>query len=264
MADRSGTPPGLDLAIPNPARIYDYLLGGKDNYAVDRAAVERVLRVVPDLHRMARANREFALRSVAVIAQAGVRQFIDIGTGIPVSPTVHAAAREFDPRARVVYVDYDPVVQAHNEALLAGDPCVAAVRADIRRPELIVGHREVLRLIDFSEPVGLLCAAVLHHVSDEEEPAAIMARFRARLATGSYVVVSQFASDSDPEGMAAIKAQGADTPAALFFRSRDQIRGFLDGLELLEPGVVAVNEWRPDKTEAPTQLKIVGGVGRKA
>ena len=264
MADRTGAPPGIDPAIPNPARIYDYLLGGKDNYAVDRAAVDTVLTVVPDLHRMARANREFALRSVAVLAQAGVRQFIDIGTGIPASPTVHAVAREADPSARVVYVDYDPVVQAHNKALLASDPWVTAVRADIRRPELIVGHREVQRLIDFGEPVGLLCAAVLHHVQDEEDPAGIMARFRERIAAGSFVVVSQFATDSDPEGMAEMQAQGAGTPAALYFRSRDQIRGFLDGLELLEPGVVTVSEWRPEKAEAPTRLKIVGGVGRKS
>ena len=264
MADRAVTPPGIYPAIPNQARVYDYLLGGKDNYAADRAVVDEVLAVVPDVRRVARANRAFVLRTVAVLAQAGMHQFIDLGTGIPTSPSVHTVARQADPAVRVVYVDHDPVVQAHNEALLASDRRVATVLADIRRPEMVIGHREVQRLIDFTEPVGVLCVATLHLVRDEEDPAGIIARFRERMAPGSHLVVSQFAADSDPAATAQLHAVDAGTPVETYFRSRDEILGFFDGLELLEPGLVSVDEWRPEVTEAPTQLKIVGGVGRKA
>jgi S-adenosyl methyltransferase len=145
-------------AQPAAARIYDYLLGGTDNYAVDRAAAERVLAVAPDQRRLARANRAFAIRAVRVLAEAGIRQFIDLGTGFPTSPSVHEAARQADPSARVVYVDHDPVVHAHNTALLATDDRSASVQADIRRPEDILGHPDVARLIDLGEPVVLLCA----------------------------------------------------------------------------------------------------------
>jgi S-adenosyl methyltransferase len=264
MADITGTPPGLNPGMPNQARVYDYLLGGKDNYAVDRAAVDEVLIAVPDARRVARANRAFALRTVTVIAQAGVRQFIDLGTGIPTSPSVHEVARRTDPAVRVVYVDHDPVVQAHNEALLASDRRVATVLADIRRPEAVIGHREVQRLIDFTEPVGVLCAATLHLIRDEEDPGGIMARFRERMVPGSHLVVSHFAADSDAAATAQLHAVDAGTPVETYFRCREGIRGFFDGLELLDPGLVSVQEWRPEVTEAPTLLKIVGGVGRKA
>jgi hypothetical protein len=264
MVNRAGTQPGNDPAIPNQARVYDYLLGGKDNYAADRAAVDEVLVAVPDVRRMARANRAFAMRAVAVIAQAGVRQFIDLGTGIPTSPSVHEVARRADPAARVVYVDHDPVVQAHNEALLASDRRLTTVLADIRRPEMVVGHREVQRQIDFTEPVGVLCIATLHLVRDEDDPGGIISRFRDRMARGSYLVVSQFSTDSDAAAAAKLHAVDAGTPVETYFRSRDEISCFFDGLELLAPGLVSVDEWRPEVPEAPTQLKIVGGVGRKA
>jgi hypothetical protein len=154
------TSPASDPAQPAAARIYDYLLGGKDNCAVDRAAAEKVLAVAPDQRRLARANRAFAIRAVRVLAEAGIKQFIDLGTGFPTSPSVHEAARQADPSARVVYVDHDPVVHAHNTALLATADRVASVQADIRRPEDIFGHPDVARLIDLGEPVVLLCVTV--------------------------------------------------------------------------------------------------------
>ena len=264
MTGRPGKSREFDPAVPSAARIYDYLLGGKDNYAVDRAAAEKVLAVAPDQRRLARANRAFAMRSVAVLAEAGVRQFIDLGTGIPASPSVHAVARQAAPSARVVYVDHDPVVQTHNAALLAGDPQVAAVQADIRQPAAILGHPDVLRLIDFTEPVGVLCVAVLHLVRDEEDPAGVIAGFREPMVSGSHLVLSQFAAESDPAGMARLRAVADGTPVETYFRSRDEIRRFFDGLELLEPGVVSVDEWRQDGIAAATRLKIMGGVGRKA
>ena len=170
------TSPGNDAARPAAARIYDYLLGGKDNYAVDRDAAERVLAVAPDQRQLARANRAFAIRAVGLLASAGIRQFVDLGTGFPTSPSVHEAARRADPSARVVYVDYDPLVHVHNTALLAQDDQVISVQADVRQPESILDHPEVARLIDFGQPVGVLCVAVLHLVPDAEDPEGIVAR----------------------------------------------------------------------------------------
>ena len=256
------TSPGSDPSQPAAARIYDYLLGGKDNFAVDRAAADKVLAVAPDQRRLARANRAFAIRAVRVLAEAGIGQFIDLGTGFPTSPSVHEAARRADPLARVVYVDYDPVVQVHNMALLAKDDQIVSVLADIRRPEMILDHPDVARLVDFSQPVGVLCAAVLHLVPDAEDPEGIVARFRDRMCAGSYLVLSQFASDSDPEAMAELRAVAAGTPVETYFRPRSQILRFFNGLELIEPGLTDVQEWRQDIT-APTRLKIAGAVGRK-
>jgi len=258
-----GDEPGLDPAQPAAARIYDYLLGGKDNYEVDRAAAEQVLAVAPDQRRLARANRAFAIRATRVLAAAGVRQFLDLGTGFPTSPSVHEAARQVDPAARVVYVDHDPVVYAHNAALLASDDRVAAVQADIRQPAAILSHPEVTRLIDFAAPVGVLCVAVLHLVPDSEQPAGIVAQYRDAMSPGSFLVLSQFASESNPEAMAELRAVAAGTPVQTYFRPRAAIQAFFAGFELLEPGLTWVEEWRPDSIAAPTRLRIAGAVGRK-
>jgi hypothetical protein len=260
--DERVTSPGKDPAQPAAARIYDYLLGGKDNYAVDRAAADKVLAVAPDQRWLARANRAFAIRAVRVLAEAGISQFIDLGTGFPTSPSVHEAARRADPSARVVYVDRDPVVHVHNTALLAKDDHVVSVLADIRRPEVILDHPDVARLVDFSQPVGVLCVAVLHLVPDAEDPEGIVAQYRDRMCAGSYLVLSQFASDSDPEAMSELRAVAEGTPVETYFRPRSQILRFFNGLELMEPGLTDVQEWRQDIT-APTRLKIAGAVGRK-
>jgi hypothetical protein len=258
-----GVPSGLDPAEPSAARIYDYLLGGKDNYEVDRVAADRVLAVAPDQRRLARDNRAFAVRAVRALTATGLRQFIDLGTGIPTSPSVHEVAREAIPSARVVYVDHDPLVQVHNAALLASDEKVATVQADIRQPGVILSHPDVTALIDFTEPVGVLCVAVLHLVPDSQNPAGIIAAYRDHLSAGSYLVLSQFASESDPAAMAALHAVAAGTPVETYFRPREQIRGFFAGLDLLEPGLVMVQDWRQNAIAAPTKLKIAGGVGRK-
>ncbi|HEY9243003.1 MAG TPA: SAM-dependent methyltransferase [Streptosporangiaceae bacterium] len=254
---------GLDPSQPAAARIYDYLLGGKDNYAVDRAAAERVLAVAPDQRRLARANRAFAIRATRTLAASGVRQFLDLGTGFPTSPSVHEAARQADPAARAVYVDHDPVVHVHNAALLAGDDQVAAVQADIRQPATVLSHPEVTRLIDFAEPVGVLCVAVLHLVPDSEQPAGIVAQYRDAMSAGSFLVLSQFASESDPAAMAGLHAVAAGTPVQTYFRPKAAIEGFFTGFELLEPGLSWVEDWRPDNTAVPTRLRIAGAVGRK-
>jgi hypothetical protein len=256
------TSPGNDSARPAAARIYDYLLGGKDNYAVDRTAAERVLAAAPDQRQLAQANRAFAIRAVGALASAGIRQFVDLGTGFPTSPSVHEAARQADPGARVVYVDYDPLVHVHNTALLAQDEQVVSVRADIRQPETVLDHPDVTRLIDFGQPVGVLCVAVLHLVPDAEDPGGIVAGFRDRMCAGSYLALSQFASDSDAEAMAELRAVAAGTAVETYFRPRDAILRFFDGFSLVPPGLTDVEKWRQDGA-APTRLKIAGAVGRK-
>jgi S-adenosyl methyltransferase len=263
MVQDVGMPAGMDPTKPSAARIYDYLLGGKDNYAVDRAAADKVLSVAPDQRRLARANRAFAIRALRVLAEGGIRQFIDLGTGLPSSPSVHEVARQIDPSARVVYVDYDPIVRAHNTALLAGDDQVTSIQADIRQPEAILDHPDLSRLIDFARPVGVLCVAVLHLISDAEDPGGIIAQFRDRMSPASGLVLSQFASESNQEAMAELRAVAAGTPVETYFRSQNQILHFFDGFELLEPGLTSVQEWRQDSIAAPTRLKISGAVGRK-
>jgi S-adenosyl methyltransferase len=257
-------PAGGDASVPSPARVYDYLLGGKDNYPVDRAVADRLLAVAPDSRLVARANRAFLQRAVRfVAAEADVGQFIDLGTGIPTSPSVHELARESDPAARVVYVDNDPLVKVHNDAKLATDPRVVTVRADIRRPEAILNAPEVQRLIDFSRPVAVLLVAVLHFVADDEDPAGIIGFFRDRIAAGSHLVLSHISSDSDPEAIRQLSAATAGTPAQSTFRSPREIGRLLAGFEVLPPGLVTIQQWRPDMNAPTTRLDVQAAVARK-
>jgi hypothetical protein len=256
-------PSGIDISIPNHARVYDYFLGGKDNFAADRAAAEKLASAAPDLPLLARANRGFLVRAVRLLAESGIRQFIDIGTGIPTSPSVHEVAREVDPTARVVYVDIDPMVVVHNAALLATNDGVITIEGDGRKPDTVLGDRQLQALIDFDEPVGVLFVAVMHLFSPADDPAGTIARFRDRMAPGSHVAICQFSSDSDPAGIAQFDEIYRDSPLKLTFRDRDEIAGFFDGFELLPPGVVNVEDWRPELASPTTSMKIVGGVGRK-
>lgn len=254
---------GIDVTTPNHARVYDYFLGGKDNFAADRLAAEKIAQVAPDTALLARANRGFLSRAVRVMIESGVRQFLDLGTGIPTSPSVHEVARALDPSIRVVYVDNDPVVTTHNSALLATADGVVSVTGDVRQPEEILNDQHLRAVIDFDEPVGLLCVAVLHLVTDTEEPAGIMARFHARLAPGSHAAICQFAAESHPAGIRQFEEIYANAPVKVTFRPCEQIRSFFGGLDILPPGVVEVGDWRPDMQPLSTRLKILGGVGRK-
>jgi S-adenosyl methyltransferase len=254
---------GFDPTVPSAARIYDYLIGGKDNYAVDREAADRLLAVVPDQRLLARANRAFALRAVRLSTQHGIRQVLDLGTGLPTSPSVHEVVHAVEPSARIVYVDSDPLVKAHNDALLATPDEVTSIEGDIRRPEEIIDHLRRQNLINFAEPVTLVLAAVLHLVPDALDPAGIVARFAEPLAPGSHLVLSQFAAHSDPGAIAALRSIADGTAVETYFRSREEIERFFAGFDLLPPGVVDVGQWRPDTDASPTRLKISGGVGRK-
>jgi hypothetical protein len=269
MTELERVPAGVNARVPSPARVYDYLLGGKDNFAVDRAVAERLLKVAPDTPTVARSNRGFLTRAVRHLAGQGIRQFVDLGTGIPTSPSVHEVAREVSPACRVVYVDYDPVVKLHAEVLLATVPGVAGIQGDVRRPEEILADPHITGLIDFDQPVAILMIAVLHFVSDAEDPAGIIAAFRKRMAPGSHLVLSHSMAESDPEAVAQLSAATAGSPAQSTFRTHEQVLALFDGFDLIGPGLVPVRNWSipgeepagPPPSRAPGLL-VEGGVGR--
>ncbi|NUR87272.1 MAG: SAM-dependent methyltransferase [Nonomuraea sp.] len=259
-------PPGVDPSVPSSARVYDYLLDGKDHLAVDRAVAERLLTVAPDTRLVARANRVFLVRAVRMLAEQGIRQFLDLGTGIPTSPSVHEVARRVNPATRVVYVDNDPVAHLHAGVLLANEPGVASIRGDVRQPEEILADPHVTGLIDFEQPVGVLMLAVLHFVMDEEDPAGIVKTFRDRMAPGSHLVLSHTMAESDPEALKQLHAATANSPAQSTFRSQEQVLRLFDGFDVLEPGLVPVQDWRNKDDEVPLldgspRLRVDGAVG---
>ncbi|GAA0981050.1 SAM-dependent methyltransferase [Acrocarpospora macrocephala] len=251
--------------VPSVARMYDYYLGGKDNFAADREAAEHVLSIMPYVRDFTRDNRAFLSRSVRLIANAGVRQFLDIGSGLPTRENVHQVAQQTAPDSRVVYVDNDPIVLAHGRALLAENPLTTVVQADLREPKAILDHPEVTARIDFGQPVALLLLAVLHFVADDEEAASIVARLRERLAPGSYLVISHGHAGrvSKEEEISVTSTYKATKTGNLTPRTSDQILTYFDGLELLEPGLVPVEAWRPEYDVTPDWSKagFLGGVG---
>jgi len=242
--------------------MYDYYLGGKDNFESDRIAAREVIAANPEVRIMARANRDFLVRAVRFIAEQGVRQFIDLGTGIPTSPNVHEVATAAHPDARVVYVDHDPIVMAHNRALLETRAGVLTVQADLRRPANILNHPGVQRLIDFSEPYALLLMSVLHFVSDADDPPGIIARFRDRMAPGGYLALSTVTSEGlTPAEIERIEATYTRAGVSPTGRTRERIAELFAGFELVEPGIVPVQSWRADGPQ--TRSRLLAGVARK-
>src|SRR5205823_2067361 len=191
-------PAGVDMRKPHAARVYDYALGGKDNYAVDRALIDKLTRLIPATPVAAQENRAFLRSAVRFLAGAGIRQFLDIGSGLPTQGNVHEVAHAVAPDARVVYVDYDPIVIAHSRALLSGVDNATVIQADARRPDSIIGHPKVGKLIDFDQPAGILLVGLLHLVADSDDPAAIAARFRAAMTSGSYLALCHITGDYQP------------------------------------------------------------------
>ena len=252
--------PGIDTSTASPARMYDYYLGGRDNFPADRAAAEAVIADHPQQRRLARNNRAFLRRAVAHLAEAGIDQYIDIGTGIPTSPNVHEVARAAHPAARVAYVDDDPVVLSHARALLSTDAHIAVVDADMHDRGLS-RHPEIEALVDFERPVGVLFVAVLHF-SPGTEPARIVRAFRERMVAGSYLVLSAGSTEGLCEAeVTALREAYASTPRGAFLRPREEIEALFEGFELLDPGLTDVSGWRAD--EPPTPTKILAGVGRR-
>lgn len=258
-------PRDIDVTTANVARMYDYFLGGKDNFAADRAAADQLTALVPHAPLVARQNRAFALRAVRMLAgEYGIRQFIDLGAGLPSGQSVHAAAGEVAEGCRVVYVDNDPVVCSHGRALLEGEES-AMVEADLREPEKIIDDPTTRSLINFAEPVALILAAVLHFVPDEADPGAIVARYRDAMAPGSFVVISHGTDEPNPvdpqDERARMSAQVyKQASAMLWLRSLDEVRALFDGFELIDPGLVWISQWRPDLSGETTET-MRGGVG---
>lgn len=247
---------------PTPARMYDYFLGGKDNYAVDRAAADRVKEAVPNTREIVWENRFFLQRAVRYLATAGIDQFIDLGAGLPVQGNVHEIARQVSPSARVVYVDNDPIVLAYGRSLLADSPNTAVLTADMREPDKIIASPDLRALIDLSRPTAVLLVAVLHFITDAENPAGIVEAFRDVLAPGSYLVLSHLTTDGPPAAAVARTAEVyASATSPMVFRTRDQIAQFFGGFTLARPGLVRPWQWRPEPTDTIHTRWLYAGVG---
>jgi hypothetical protein len=261
-------PEEIDTSRPHPARMYDYYLGGYDNYEVDRAAAEQIIAAFPETRLNARASRQFLQRAVRFVTEAGIRQIVDIGTGIPTSPNTHEVARSVSPDVRVAYVDNDPIVAAHAGARLTNTPGTAFFPGDVRDPESILAHPVLRGLIDFDQPVALLLVAVLHFVRDDEDPAAIVAKLTEALPSGSYLVLSHVTRDFAADERADDAARVYDkATASLSLRRYADILPLFDGLALIEPGLVQAPLWRPDEPPMPpgelATTGIYGGVAHK-
>ena len=256
----------FDTTVAHIARVYDYWLGGKDNFAADRAAGDQAIKAFPNIPLSARANRAYQARVVRFLAgEAGIRQFLDIGTGIPTANHTHQVAQSVAPESRVVYVDNDPIVLSHARALLASHPAGATdyVDSDLRDPQKILDGAE--RLLDFSRPTAVMLMAILQHIGDEHDPYAIVATLMDAVPPGSYLSLSHPASDIDAEAMAKMAIVLNQMIAEkVTFRDRAAVSGFFIGLELVEPGLVQASKWRPaSEIEAASPAALWAGVARK-
>ena len=260
-------PPPFDTSVAHVARVYNYWLGGKDNFAADRAAGDQAIKAFPNIALSARANRAFLARAVRFLAgEAGIRQFLDIGTGIPSASNTHEVAQSVAPESRVVYVDNDPMVLAHARALLASGPAGATdyIDADLRDPRQILDG--AAQLLDFGRPVAVLLMAILQHLGDEDDPYAIVATLLDAMPPGSYLALSHPARDIDAAAMAKMAdSLNATMAEKVTFRDRPAVAMFFDGLELAEPGMVQASKWRPDtEAEAASPAALWAGVARKS
>jgi SAM-dependent methyltransferase len=259
----------IDTSVAHPARRYNYWLGGKDHFAADRESGDLLARAFPTARVAARENRDFLRRTVRFLAEAGIRQFLDIGTGLPVPDNTHEIAQRIAPQARVLYVDNDPIVMTHARALSVGTPegRTDYLEADLRDPDRILAGEELRAVLDLSQPVGLLLVAVLHFIHDDEQAVAIVNRLLGALPAGSYLVASNLTLDyAPPEQIAKHEELLASGRTDARARDRAEFGRFFAGLDLVEPGIVAVSDWRPTAEEferpAASDVAIYGAVGR--
>ncbi len=262
-----GVPHSIDTTVPNAARVYDYFLDGAHNFAVDREMAKKIQQVMPAVRDGARINRAFLRRVVLFMVDSGIRQFLDIGSGIPTVGNVHEVAQRADPECRIVYVDREPVAVVHSELLLEGNYRAAVIQANLRDAESVLDHPETGLLLDFDQPIGLLMLAVLHFVPDSWDPLGILARYRDRLAPGSYLALSHVTTDGDPTGLNETVHLYKDNPDPLYPRSHEEVLRLFAGFELVEPGLVGSALWRPTgpgdiSGSAKTDTLSYGGVGR--
>jgi len=256
----------FDTSIAHVARVYDYWLGGKDNFAADRLAGDQAIETFPDLPLSARSNRAFLARAVRYLAgEAGIRQFLDIGTGIPTANNTHEVAQSVAPDCRVAYVDNDPIVLAHARALLIGAPegLISYIDADLRDTSKILD--EAAETLDFSRPVAVMLLTIMQLIADADDPYGIVAKLLAAVPAGSFLALSHPASDLHPDAMREMaKRLNKLMAQRVYFRGQADVARFFDGLELVAPGVVRLPDWRPDtEAEAGSPTVIWGGIGRK-
>jgi hypothetical protein len=276
MAEREepdlGTQVDLRTDRPHPARVYDYLLGGKDNFAADREAAHKGMAANPDSRIPPRENRLFLGRAVRFLAEQGIDQFLDIGTGIPSAPNVHHVAQGVNPRARIVYVDNDPIVLVHARALLTSHPDGRTdyIDADLRDVGSILDSAVLKDALDLNRPVGLLLIAILHFIGDEDDPWSIVERLMAALPSGSYLALSHLTGDFRPEAWEQVAQVYRRQGVTMKVRSKPEIERFLTGLDLVDPGLEILPAWRPDLGEptghtppSDAQVSVYGAVARK-
>ncbi|MBP2708443.1 SAM-dependent methyltransferase [Microbispora sp. RL4-1S] len=243
----------INTSVPHPARIYDYLLGGKDNFGADREAAEQLVKLSPGTREGVRAHRAFLRRAVHhLAAEADVTQFLDIGTGIPTQGNTHEVAQQVNPEARVAYVDNDPIVLVHGRALLTGGPgTTSVIEADLRRPDDILSHPEVLNVIDFDRPVALILVGVMHFITEQEDPYGLVERYKAAVPSGSHLLLSHITLDFAPQVSSEEFTKPYDkSTAPMVPRTHAEVEKFFEGWDMVEPGVVEVVRWRPDERGA--------------
>jgi hypothetical protein len=267
-ANPNWVPYGVDMTVPNAARVYDYWLDGAHNFAADRVMGDKVQQAMPDIRDAVRIHRAFLRRAVLFMVDSGIRQFLDIGSGIPTVGNVHEIAQRADPECRIVYVDKEPVAIAHSELLLAGNDQAAAMQANLRDVDGILDHPQAKHLLDFDQPIGLLMLLMLHFVPDSWDPVGILARYRDRLAPGSYLALSHVTADHNPDGLTEAVQLYKNTPEPLYLRSHEEVLRLFAGFELVEPGLVGCALWRPsgpgDISDSAEMNRLpYGGVGRK-
>ncbi|MCK2236500.1 MULTISPECIES: SAM-dependent methyltransferase [unclassified Crossiella] len=267
--ERPNWAPGeLDLTVPSAARVYDYYLGGSHNFAVDRAQARQAIEQWPLLPAALRANRAFLRRAVKFCLTQGIRQFLDIGSGIPTVGNVHEIAQAFDPACRIAYVDVDPIAVAHSRLMLSDNPNTAVVQADLRTPGDVLDAPELTKLLDLSQPTAVLFVAVLHFIADEEDPAGLVRRYLDAVPSGSYLVLSHGSSEGAPQRAAQHEDLYQRTGSRIFMRSRQRVLTYFGDCELLPPGLSQMTQWRPEPDDeywgSPEQLSGFTGVGYKA
>ncbi|MHA6764988.1 SAM-dependent methyltransferase [Streptacidiphilus sp. PAMC 29251] len=265
-------PVAIDTSVAHPARMYDFYLGGKDNFPADREAAERIIATGATVQEGARTNRAFLGRAVRYLSQQGITQFLDIGTGIPSAGNTHEVAQSINPAAKVVYVDNDPIVLTHARALMAGHGkgATTVVQADLRDPAALLANQRVRAALDFDRPIALMLVSVLHFITEDEGPDGILKTLGDALPAGSHLVISHGTGDGIVEQQRqagldhAVDVYRTSSTAALTLRPKARIIDFFDGFELVPPGLVAGQDWHPDQDTPPaTMLTVYGGVGRK-
>jgi S-adenosyl methyltransferase len=258
-------PPEIDIRKPSAARVYDAILGGKDNFPWDRAVAAAVIAAFPQAASSAALNRQVLERAVRYLHSRGIDQFLDLGSGLPTARNTHEIARELNPAALVAYVDNDPIVLTHGRAQLVDDAATTVVMADVRHPDTILNSPAITSFLDFSRPIGLLLNGVIHHLSDDEDPHGVVTKLTSALAAGSYLQLTHFSTAAP--AAAALERVLMRSVGSGRMRSREEITAFFDGLELVNPGVVFLPEWRPDRpVDYPLDLGgqlLLGGMASK-